>query len=276
LCVLVAAMAGRAQTNGTVGIADRLVTVFTTQSTTLSSGGIWQCNGSLTPIQCGVLPELGGGNACSTLSYQTTGFTGTITLEWSPLPAPNYTPIILTQASYSSGNFDTANHVLQLGGYFPNLRSTITPSAGNASAWFTSAASPCSFVAPGLGSNGAASPILCDHNTSVTIANLVTSSLNAIGPFNSGDKLIICGATISFQTAPSTGTVAFQWASSAANCATSATGASWAVDTLSTMTLPITVPVQIWPISGNPYPCFNNSSGAAALVSVFFASVHGL
>src|ERR1700677_1536725 len=80
LLIVVCALVSHAQNSGTVGIKTNEIGVFTNQSSTLSSGGSWQCGGSPTPIACLVLPDIGA--ACSTLAFQTTAFSGTIDLEW--------------------------------------------------------------------------------------------------------------------------------------------------------------------------------------------------
>jgi hypothetical protein len=275
LLVLPCALLGHAQNNGTVGIATKEVPVFAAQTTTLSSGGTWQCNNSPTPIACAVLPDFGAG--CNFLSYQTTGFSGTITLEWSP-PLANssiFAPfIVLTQASYSASTPDTAVHVLQLGGYFPNLRSTVTPSAGSLSAQYTASAAPCPLVSSGLGSNGPEAPIVCDRNALVSITTGSTAEI--AGPLVTGDTVVICAWTLSFNGATSAGNVTIEWGTSAA--CSSVTGPSWYIYTTSAtpQVLAVAVP-QRSPFNATyPYACLLNASGASGVFSFSYASVHGL
>ena len=254
LVILMVATASRAQNAGTVGIATREVGVFSSQSTTASSA---------------ILPDFGFG--CSFLSYQTSAFTGTIDLEWSPTgKTPFFT---LVQAGYPGGLPDTGNHVLQLGGYFPNLRSTATPSAGSISAWYTASAAPCPLFGSGLGTNGPSSPILCDRNSFTTSTGAGGSLL--LAPLETGDTVVVCGATLSFNGAPSAGNVQIYYA---ATIGCTPSSASWYAYTTSStpQILPVTVQIRPFATSGTPYLCFNNNSGVNVVVSFSYASVHGL
>lgn len=275
LLVLLAALVGcvprplKAQNTGTVGIATRELPVFTAQASSASSGGTWQCNGSTTPISCPVLPDLGA--AANFLTYCNTGFEGTIDLEWSPTGSAPF--IVLTQASYP-GVADNQCHTLQVGGYFPNLRSTVTRTAGTISAWYTASASPIPLVSAGLGTNGPSSPINCDQNAIQAGLTAATTSIGSVSPIQTGDTVVICAFSISFNGATSTGTVSLQWSSSTA-CST--TFPTWQIYTTSStpQTIPVPVP-QRGPNTGHEYACLVNNSGATVEIAVSWASVHGL
>jgi hypothetical protein len=271
LLVILSLAMCHAQNAGVVGIGSTAVPVFTNQSTTLSSGGTWAC-GSSTPIVCPYFPDPAGGNSCSFLSYQTTNFTGTITLEWK---LPNTSTFqVLTQAFYQAGNLDTASHVLQLGGYFPNLRSTVTPTAGSVSAQFTASASPCAFVSAGVGSTGPSAPINCDQNVAAgAIPSGATSPI--VGIATTGDRLVICGFTISFSGVPSAGVVNLLFYTSS-SCSSASTE-EWTMYTTSATPQIIPVPTVVrGPVVGAQYLCVQNSSGVNIALSFSFASVHGI
>jgi hypothetical protein len=254
LLIVLGASVSHAQNAGNVGIYTKEVAVFTAQATTSSSA---------------VFPDFGFG--ANFLSYCNTSFTGTIDLEWKPPGTASF--IVLSQASYNTA--DSACHVLQLGGYFPNLRSTLTHNTGSVSAWYTASAAPLSYAPPSLGSNGTTSPITCDQNAIVNVATATNAQL--ISPINTGDTLVICGLTVSFNGSTSAGQLDIAWSATSGGCG-SAGNTNWSVQTaastpqLFTSLLPIRSPYA----PGYPYACIENSTGAQATVSVSYASVHGL
>jgi hypothetical protein len=258
-----------AQNSGVVGVATKELQIFSAQASTASSGGTWQCNGSTVPIACPVFPDLGA--AANFLSYCDTGFEGTIDLEWSPTGTAPF--LVLAQASYS-GVTDSLCHTLQVGGYFPNMRSTVTVTTGSLSAWYTASAAPIPLVSSGLGTNGPSSPINCDENAIQGVLTGATTSIGSVGPVNTGDTIVICSWSISFNGATSAGSVSLNWAGSAA-C--SPTFPSWQIYTTASTPQTIVIPVsQRGPNLAHEYPCLVNSSGATVEVSISFASVHGL
>jgi hypothetical protein len=254
LVILLVATASHAQNAGNVGIYTREVSVFTAQASGTSSV---------------ILPDFGF--ASQSLFVCNTGFTGTIDLEWSP-PIPGsqtfgpFYPLIL--ATYSN---DSACHTLQLGGYFPNLRSTMTRGAGLLSAWYTASAAPISYFPSGLGSNGASSPIQCDQSVGASVigtgsyASLIASNTRGFA---------ICGFTVSFNGATSTQTDGVQVGFG------SASGCSGAVYEWFITTTPNTPQVisvggglgamfQV-PFSGSGI-CVGNHSGASIEISLWYA-----
>jgi hypothetical protein len=259
LALVALATHAHAQNAGNVGIYTREVPVFTAQSTTLSSK---------------IFPDFGF--ACNFLSYQTTNFTGVITVEWAPPGTSTY--ITLTEASFPLGATDTGNHVLSVGGYFPNMRSTVTPSAGSLNAEYTASSAPCPFVATGLGSNGPTPPIVCDRNAIQVVASgSAPVSIASLGPILAGDTIVICGLTISTNGTTSAGTFGILWANSAANC-TTAIASTWGeyVTANTPQLFTVLVPQRAYFPQSTPYPCFQNSSGASAEISISYASVHGI
>jgi hypothetical protein len=259
------------QTNGTVGIATKEVTVFTAQGATLSSGGFWQCNNSPIPIQCPVFPDMGAG--CQFLSYQTSGFAGTLTYEWTP--PGTATVIVLEQASYAPAAPDTANHVLQLGGYFPNLRSTVTPSAGSLSAQYTASAAPCPLFGSGLGTNGPSSPINCDQLATQSVASGSQTVIGGAKPVQAGDVVVICAFSLSFNGATVNGTLQISYATSIANCAANISTVTWNMFTTANTPQTFAVPQQVRSTQvAQQYPCLVNASGAVAYINISWASVH--
>jgi hypothetical protein len=252
-----------AQNAGTVGIYTKQISVFTAQTVKVSS-----------PI----FPDFGF--AANFLTYCTTGFTGTIDLEWNPTGAIPYTAVVLVQATYPTATPDTACHTMQVGGYFPNMRSTVIPtvdgSSGSVSAWYTASAGPIPLFSAGIGSNGPSSPILCDRNTTSSQTSGGTSTIGFIAPIASGDAVVICGFTVSFNGATSAGTVSIEWASSTTACTSLAGSPTWQIQTTSSTPQLLTTSLLQRTNSANAYPCLQNSSGATALIAVSYASVHGL
>lgn len=244
-----------AQNSGAVELYTREITVFTGQNTTAASA---------------IFPDYGF--AANFLTYCNSTFSGTIDLEWSPTGVAGPF-IVLAQASYSGTQPDSSCHVLQVGGYFPNMRSSVTRTAGSVSAWYTASAAPIPQVSSGLGSNGPSSPINCDQNATVTgVATAGTAAFGGVGPLRTGDTVVICGFTWSFQGATSAGTVLLVWSPTNA-CATPAT--SWVSYT--TASTPQVLPIALQQRSGVPSqqtPCVTNNSGATAAVSILWASVH--
>ena len=114
-----------AQNAGVVGIATISQPAFTSQASSASSG---------------IFKDIG--QAANNLYFCTTGFTGTINLEWSPTgSAGPFKPIVL--GTYTT---DTGCHSLTAAGYYPNLRSTMTRTLGSLSAWYNASAGPIGFT----------------------------------------------------------------------------------------------------------------------------------
>ena len=276
--VFALALYSHSQNGGTVGIQAQMIPVFTNQSSTKSSGGIWQCG--ITTGVCSVFQDIGQGT--NTLFYCNTGFAGSIDLEWNPSPSTSTTFYPVAQAFYLSSSPDSACHQLSAGAYWPNMRATVTPTAGSLSAWYLSNSGASSPVLAGIGTNGPASPVVCDRNNVSTQASGGTSSIASIGPVESGDTIVICAFSIGFSGATTGGSVAIQWASSTGNCAALSADETWGTYTPSgTPTfLPVAVPQRSGTATTGAtalqYPCFNNSSGVNAIISVSYASVHGL
>ena len=256
-----------AQGSGTVGIQTVNIPVFTSQSTTASSGGYWQCSSPTASGACPVLQD--SGFAANFLTFCTSGFVGSINLEWSPSNSVfNFKP--LSTATYSVA--DSSCHTMQVGGYFPNLRSTVTVTSGSLSAWYTASASPIALFSAGIGSNGPTSPIICDHATYVG----ATSGAGAtflVGPINSGDSLIVCGFTVSFNGTTGSGNVELGFAVNSSCGGTFVQ--TWNSFTTASTPQFLSIPLQQRSNSPNQQNvCITNTSGATADVSVSWASVH--
>jgi hypothetical protein len=269
VCLLAATMTicvAHGQNSGTVGIQAQMISVFTAQSATKSSGGIWQCGVSIGT--CPVFQDIGQG--FSILFFCNTGgiaATYTIDFDFEPVGQSSFKTI--TQASYANDGLGNC-HTLQLGGYFPNLRSTITPSVGSVSAWYSASSAPISYAAPAIGSNGATSPISCDQNITQSVATGTTVSL-LTSTFTAGTTTVICGITVSFSAATTGGNIELLWTNTSA-CSGGTVG--WGELTPSTAPQYLTVPLIL---RGNSsilqQPCIENSSGATAFVTVMLATV---
>jgi hypothetical protein len=216
-------MAAQAQFLGTVANQTVSVTVFTNQSANVNSP---------------VLQNLG--QSTHLLAYCTTGFSGTISLQAGPGGSfSNATTI--ASASYGQNSVtDTGCHVLQAGGYYDGVRVAVSNyGAGSISAWYTAVAAPIEFAAAALGSNGPTSPVACDKTIIIQPAQSTTTTL--VGVF-AGANIYICGMSISFGAATTTGTVVLE-EGTAAGCA-SVVQTLWQLQVLSTTP-------QILPFIGN-------------------------
>lgn len=251
--------AAHAQNAGTVGIYTREVQVFNAQAANASCG-VYQNGACSAPV----FPDFGFG--CNFLSIQNSSFTGTIDVEWSPTGSAPFFPL-----AFATYGIDSGYHTLQVGGYYPNMRSTLTWSHGSLSAWYSAQSGPCPVFGSGLSTNGQTSPVLCQANMVISVATGTTALLAA--PVNTGDTLVICGFTISFQAAPSSGTV--QLIAAPSNACTSFATGPWESYTSTNSDLDLIVPIQQFFAAGS-YACLINSSGVTALVSFGYASVHGL
>jgi hypothetical protein len=261
---LFAGLRAHAQNAGVVGIYTGTIQVFTAQASGASSGGKWQCNNSPTPIACPVLPD--HGYASQELFYCNTGFSGTIDLEWSPTGITG-TFLPLVQASWA---VDSACHSLQLGGYYPNLRATMTRSAGSLSAWYTASAAPVPLFSSGIGSNGPTAPPVCDQATTFGVTN---AAGNFLAPTNTGDALAICAFSISFVSTPATGAVTLSWATSTACTSPIATfQTQTTASTPQTLVFPLP---QRSPSLGNGVLCVSTTGGSAE-INLSYASLHAL
>lgn len=208
------------------------------------------------------------GQAAHYLTYCTaSAFVGTIDLEESFDGLTNWIPI-----AAATLNQDTACHVLQAGGYYQNVRSTITGySQGTISAWYSSSSGPIPFTPTGLSSAGAAPPIVCDQSA---IADVLTSTTGHVGngALNQpGNTYVICGMTISFRAATSAGTIILAWAADT-TCAGATVGwESWTAAG-TPQTFSTSYPLRT-SVPGQQVPCVINTSGAELFITISGASV---
>ena len=240
-----------AQNSGVVGIATISQPAFTSQASSASSG---------------IFKDIG--QAANNLYFCTTGFTGTINLEWSPTgSAGPFKPIVL--GSYTT---DTGCHSLTAAGYYPNLRSTMTRALGSLSAWYNASAGPIGFTPAAIGSNGPTSPISCDQNITASITTGSGWSQAGPGPNIAGQALVVCGMTLTFNGATSAGSVLSGF-STVSGCTSPVT--TW--DGLTTANTPqyLAVPLtqRVFIQSEGNWFCINNTSGATVVVSTSYASV---
>jgi hypothetical protein len=243
-----------AQNAGSVGIAAQMIPVFSNQSTTASSA---------------IFNDIGQGQ--NALFFVGNNFSGTVDLEWSPTKVPPFYPI--TQANFQG---DSNSHIIQFGSYFPNIRSTITPTSGSASAWYSSSSGPVSFAAPALGTNGPTSPIFCDRMQNAgPLANAGT--VNLAPQVNPGDRVILCSMEITFVGAPAAGTYTVLYYG-LNNCTGSNTTVLTQATTASTpQTLVFSnMFVSDWYFPALQSPCLVNNSGTSLYVTSSYASVHQL
>lgn len=257
-----------AQNSGNVGIQAESITVFSSQTTSAASGGYWNCG--ITSGACPVLQDIGQGS--NLLFYCNTSFQGTIDLEWTPPPiTPSSVYNVIAQATW---NGDSACHSLPFGSYFPNLRSRATISSGSISAWYTAISGPVPFAAPAFGTAGPTAPINCDLNYSFAVPN--TNIVLVANPVATGDTVVICGMSVSFNGATSAGTIALEWGnSSSSGCGSLSSPPSW--DAFTTSSTPQYLNVnyqQRSPTVGHNFGCIVNNSGASAEVAISYASVH--
>lgn len=243
--------------SSSVAIQAKLIGVFTSQGATASSR---------------IFVDIGAGS--NTLFYCNSGFSGTIDLEWSPSAAIGATYFPLATATWAT---DSLCHQLSVNGYWPNMRSTVTPTAGNLSAWFSSNSGPGGgILPPAVSTNGPTSPVFCDRSSALNIANTATTWLG-VQPVNAGDYVVICRMAISFNGATAAGSYSLGWA--ATNACSSPTGGGLTMYT--TASTPQTIGnIEIFQkvaglfASVGSFPCLTNNSGAAINISFNWASLH--
>lgn len=244
-----------AQNAGTVGIQAQLIPVFANAQST----------NACSPI----LNDEGQGQ--NTLFLVTSSFTGTIDLEWTPPPInPSSTYYPLVRGTYVSDT--SSSHQLFVGAYYPNLRSCASNvSHGSILAWYSSIAGPISPASPAIGSFGPTSLPICDQNQTFTFTS---SSLNAlsVSPLNAGDTVVICGFTIGFSAAATSGTVGVDFFS-VSNCTGTET-VTWVEPTTSSTAQMFTILLPLRSVGSNIYACFNNTSTTGGTISLAWASVH--
>lgn len=238
-----------AQGAGSVGIAARLTPVFFNQS--ISAHG-------------SILPDIGQG--LNILVYCTTGFTGSIQLEWAP-PPNNQTFLPLEVANYPTQP-DTGCHALGKGGYYPNLRASVTRLTGSVNAWYTSNAGPVEFLPPAIGTNGATSPVTCDQ----TVNFQITSTGRAAITPTTGTFIVVCSQVWSFAAATTTGNVTFGFYPDA-GCTSGAALLINYTTAATPQTLPISQSFRAPSPSSGGDPCWINTSGANMNVSVSYAYI---
>lgn len=241
-----------AQNAGTVGIQATEIQVFNNRATAST-------------VTSAILPDFGF--AANYVQFRGTSFTGVIDIEWTPPSPYSGSAIILTQASIVDNN----SHTLQLGGYSPNMvvRITNTGSGGTVNAWYKASSAPIPFAPNALGSNGATSPIVCDHTAYQSIGTGSTGSPFSI--INTGDVIVICGFSLSFNGATSAGNVQLGW--SASGCP--ATVTTW--ESYTTASTPQFISVPFQQRSSSPstadIPCVANNSGATVYIDLNYASI---
>jgi hypothetical protein len=142
------------------------------------------------------------------------------------------------------------------------------------SAWYSASSAPISFFAPGIGSNGAASPAVCDQSVISGGIATGTTGFSGVSPRTAGDTVILCGFTISFNGATSAGALTLAWFTSS-SCATGGL-VTWQEYTTASTPQLFSVPITQRSF-GTPDQtlCVVNNSGASVEVSFAFASVHG-
>ncbi len=247
-----------AQNAGTFGIQAQMIPVFSSQAISASSA---------------IFNDIGQG--VNILFYCDTSFIGTVDLEWSPVQGGTYYPLVTANWSVA----DSKCHTLTVNGYYPQLRSTLTRSAGSMSAWYTSSSGPVGYSPAAIGSNGPTSPASCDDGGTVSIAS--GSTQGVLTPIRTGDVVIVCNFTVSFAAAPSTGTVSIGWSTSISCAGLIGINYDWEMNTIAASPQTVVVsninlrtPLSL--TSANQYLCVNNASGVALQFSFNAASVTGI
>lgn len=215
------------------------------------------------------------GQSSHFLSYCTTGFSGTISLEASP-DGTFATPMVIAAASYGQNSvLDTGCHILQGGGYFPTVRARVSNySAGSVSAWYTAIASPIAFAPSALASNGATAPIACDKFAVVQIAQNINNGV-LVGLLNSTAKIYVCAMSISFDAATTAGAINIGDGNAGA-CTTFSGIPNWQLNVTANtpQTLPFGGPLGTFTGTLNAGRCLMITTGAitaSATVNVSYA-----
>jgi hypothetical protein len=236
LCIL-ALFAGMAQAQflGYVAAQTSFQTVFTNQA----------ANGNSATV-----PNIG--QSSHFLSYCTSGFVGTINLQGSP-DGTFVSPVTMASANFVSAN--TSCKILQAGGYQNAVRASVTNySAGSVSAWYNGTASPIVFTPAGFSTVGPTAPTTCDQAVAPQVAQSTTVTIFGGGGF-SNKNIYLCGFTMSFSAATTTGTLTLEYGTGT-NCATGTTILWSAYVTASTpQTYVVTAPLGTWIAPGGASVC---------------------
>jgi hypothetical protein len=246
-----------AQNAGNVGIYTREIPVFAAQATSTSSA---------------IFPDFGF--ASNYLSYCNSTFIGSIDLEWEP---PGTSTFIVLQIANFTGA-DSNCHRLEVGGYFPNLRSTVAVTSGTITAYYTASASPIPYFAASIGSNGPTSPIVCDVNGNQPVVTNGTSlPLTTTPP--TGYIWILCTYSIGWAGTPGTGTIGVGWAATGA-CTGLTSTTDWSLPTTASTPQILNFPTvnlrSSSPFTGtnlNQTPCITNNSGTTLSINFTAARV---
>lgn len=201
------------------------------------------------------------GQSSHFLTYCTLGFGGTIDLEASYTGTSSWT--VIASATYGQNSVvDTGCHVLQAGGYFQNVKATVSNfAAGSVSAWYSSSSGPVAFAPSALGSNGPIAPVACDTNTNIAPSPSTTTLLVGV---LAGTKSYLCQVSISFNATPSIGTITFEEATDA-TCGT-------IVRTMWQLQVTANSP-QSLPLLGGPLGAFTRTTTPGHAVCVAIGAV---
>lgn len=245
-----------AQNSGQVGILSQMTPIFS----------------GITATKCsGILPDIGqGSNILFVANTAVGGGVATADFEWSPTgSSPFYT---ITQANYQ--DVQATTHVLTMNGYFPNLRTCLTYTSGTYSVWYTATSGPLSYSTPGNGTSGATSPPVCDQVSYVSAANSVITFIGPHPVNTSSDQIVICGISVAYNAATSTGALEFEW-STAQSCSGVTQGFFDYTTSSTPQNYSIPTPQRSLVQSSQfyNYLCVNNSSGATAGLVISWASL---
>lgn len=251
-----------AQNAGVVGIQANMLTAYTNKTA---------------PTCSSIFNDIGqGANTLFVVDSAVGGGVVLIDLEWSPTgSAPFY---IISQASYSDPASATPiTHQLGFGGYYKNLRSCIRSyTSGTWSAYFSEISGPISSAAAAVGTNGPTSPIACDQNAGAPVSTGTTLFLGP-QPLNTGDVVVVCSTTVSFNGATAAGSLIFEWSASSACTAPFTAYINY---TNASTPQTYTIPTQLRGLNNTAatanFLCVNNTSGSTASFLLSYASIHPL
>lgn len=215
------------------------------------------------------------GNAAHFLTYCNTGFSGTITFQASP-DGSFVPPIPLASASYGQQtNIDTGCHVLQVGGYFPTFRATISNyAAGSVNAWYSASGMPIVFQPAALGTNGPTAPVACDQTAVGAAASGTTVPLVSNHDQISTGIIYVCQITFSFDAATTTSAINVFQSTDGTCTATGTVVWTWNITATTPQTLNVGAPMGAFMRTLQPGRCLLISAGtitAGVHYSVSFA-----
>ena len=149
------------------------------------------------------------GQSSHFLTVCNSALNATVSLEAS-IDGTFASPITIGSANYGqTGLADSSCHTIQAGGYYPAVRARVKNYlTGSTTVFYTGIGGPIAPAPAGISTIGPSAPVVCDLPLlpGTISTGLATTSI-ATG--FAGETIVVCGMTLSFSAAPTTGQIQF-------------------------------------------------------------------